>query len=80
MDAVTLETVLFFVTIVFDEIRAKVLCTHTKLIIVCRVCCGSKNSKNVLFCSTELTNQNNVILFYLLLVLFFEFYCQSSLP
>ena len=48
-----METVLFFVTIVFDEIRAKVLCIHTKLIIVCRICCGSKNSNNVLFCSVS---------------------------
>ena len=29
-------TVLFVVTIVFDEVRPKVLCIHTKLIIVCR--------------------------------------------
>ena len=29
-------TVLFFVTILFDEVRPKVLCIHTKLIIVCR--------------------------------------------
>ena len=28
-------TVLFFVTIRFDEVRPKVLCIHTKLIIVC---------------------------------------------
>ena len=27
--------VLFFVTILFDEVRPKVLCIHTKLIIVC---------------------------------------------
>ena len=57
--------VLFFVTILFDEVRPKVLCIHTKLIIyrrrravkietaarslnVCRVCFGSKNSKDVL--------------------------------
>ena len=31
-------TVLFFVTILFDEVRPKVLCIHTKLIIVCRLC------------------------------------------
>ena len=57
--------VLFFVTIMFDEVRLKVLCIHTKLITVCLrlqavqkesficlVCCSlSKNSKNVLFCS-----------------------------
>ena len=59
-------TGLFFVTIVFDEVRTKILCNHTELIIVwgrlgavkkdrllvfyaCRVCYGSKNSKNVLF-------------------------------
>ena len=59
--------VLFFVTLLFDEVRSKVLCIHTKLIIVyrrrravkietaarslnvCRVCFGSKNSKDVLF-------------------------------
>ena len=29
-------TVLFFVTILFDEVRPKVLRIHTKLIIVCR--------------------------------------------
>ena len=29
-------TVLFFVTILFDEMRSKMLCIHTKLIIVCR--------------------------------------------
>ena len=29
-------TVLFFVTILFDEVRPKVLCIHTKLIIVGR--------------------------------------------
>ena len=29
-------TVLFFVTIVFDEIRTKILCIHSKLIIACR--------------------------------------------
>ena len=29
-------TVLFFVTIRFDEVRPKVLCIHMKLIIVCR--------------------------------------------
>ena len=29
-------TVLFFVTILFDEVRPKVLCIHMKLIIVCR--------------------------------------------
>ena len=29
-------TVLFFVTILFDEVRPKVLCIHTRLIIVCR--------------------------------------------
>ena len=28
-------TVLFFVTIRFDEVRPKVLCIHMKLIIVC---------------------------------------------
>ena len=28
-------TVLFFVTILFDEVRPTVLCIHTKLIIVC---------------------------------------------
>ena len=38
------------VTIVFDEVRTKVLCIHMTLIIICYcVCCGSKNSKNVLF-------------------------------
>ena len=31
-----LTTVLFFVTIVLDEIRPKVMCIHTKLIIVWR--------------------------------------------
>ena len=42
------------VTIVFDEVRTKILCIHTKLIIVfivvyvCRVFCGRKNSKDVL--------------------------------
>ena len=52
-----LASVLFFVTTVtilfflFDEVRPKVLWIHTKLIIVCRVCCGSKNCKSVLFCS-----------------------------
>ena len=40
---------MFFETIVFDEVRTKVLCIHTMLIIVCCVCCGSKNSKNVLY-------------------------------
>ena len=44
-----LATVPFFATIVFDEARPKVLCIHTKLIIVCRVCYGNQNSKNVLF-------------------------------
>ena len=34
-----------------DEVRPKVLWIHKKLIIVCRVCCGSKNCKSVLFCS-----------------------------
>ena len=29
-------TVLLFVIILFDETRPKVLCIHTKLIIVCR--------------------------------------------
>ena len=29
-------TVLFFVIILFDETRPKVLCIHTKVIIVCR--------------------------------------------
>ena len=29
-------TVLFFVTVLFDEVRPKVLCIHMKLIIVCR--------------------------------------------
>ena len=29
-------TVVFFLTILFDEVRPKVLCIHTKLIIVCR--------------------------------------------
>ena len=28
-------TVLFFVTVLFDEVRPKVLCIHMKLIIVC---------------------------------------------
>ena len=37
------------VTIVFEEVRTKVLCIHMTLIVVCYVCCGSKNSKNVLF-------------------------------
>ena len=31
-----LATVLFFVTIVLDEVRPKVMCIHTKMIIVCR--------------------------------------------
>ena len=31
-----LATVLFFVTIVLDEVRPKVMCIHMKLIIVCR--------------------------------------------
>ena len=31
-----LATVLSFVTIVLDEVRPKVMCIHTKLIIVCR--------------------------------------------
>ena len=31
-----LATVLFFVTMVFDEVRPKVMCIHTTLIIVCR--------------------------------------------
>ena len=44
-----LAAVLFFVTIMFDEARPKVLCIHTELIIVCRVCCGSKNNKNDFF-------------------------------
>ena len=33
-----LATGLFFVTIVFDEVRTKILCIHTKLIIVCVDC------------------------------------------
>ena len=28
--------ILFFVTILFDEVRLKVLCIHTRLIILCR--------------------------------------------
>ena len=31
-----MATVLFFVTIVLDEVRPKVMCIHTKMIIVCR--------------------------------------------
>ena len=50
-----LATVPFFATIVFDEARPKVLCIHTKLIVVFRVCYRNQNSKNVSFCSFRQT-------------------------
>ena len=75
-----LATVLFFVTIVIDEVRPKVMCIHTKMIIVCRrlravkkkrqrllvvhvcrVCCGSKNSKNLLFRSIMMLLEKSVL-------------------
>ena len=43
------STVLFFVTIVFDEVRPKALCFHTTLIIVCCVCSGARTVKNFYF-------------------------------
>ena len=53
-------TVLFLVTIVFDELRPNVSCIHSKLIIACRVYCGSKNSKNVLFRSIMISFEKSV--------------------
>ena len=62
-------TVLFFVTILFDEVRPKVLCIHTKLIIVCRrlraikrerETARSKDSKDVLFRSIMISLEKSV--------------------
>ena len=62
-------TVLFFVTILFDEVRPKVSCIHTKLIIVCRrlraikrerETARSKDSKDVLFRSIMISLEKSV--------------------
>ena len=62
-------TVLFFVTILFDEVRPEVLCIHTKLIIVCRrlraikrerETARSKDSKDVLFRSIMISLEKSV--------------------
>ena len=68
--------VLFSVTILFDEVRAKVLCIHTKLIFLCcrlwevkkerllvvYVCqvCYRSKNKNVLFCSIMISLEKSV--------------------
>ena len=55
-------TVLFFVTIMFDEVRPKVLCIHTKLIIVCRRVQAVKKSETALslyVCRVYLRSKNS---------------------
>ena len=53
-----LSTVLFFAIIVFDEARPKILCSHTKLIIVCSFCCGRQTVK--LFYFARSGKQSNI--------------------
>ena len=66
-----LTTVLFFVTIELDEVKPKVMCIHTKLIIVCctlRAACslvvmfavGARTVNNVLFRSIMISLEKSV--------------------
>ena len=67
-------TVLFFVTILFDEVRPKVLCIHMKLIIVCSRLQAVKKKRETAFtlyvCHVCFGSKNSKdVLFCLIMIL-----------